>query len=304
MWADGEIRELAGGHHGLIRRSELRALSVTDREVSRRLQDRRVEALHPGVYYVDSTPVTWRTAVLGAVFAAGPDAVASHRCAGVLYGLDAVYGRMIEVTVPFNEEPEPSGVIVHRTRRPNPTSVVDAIPVTSIEKTLLDLAWILGERNLYKATRSAIHMGLTTAEKLDLAIGRHGGRGVAGTRRARLVARRVADDESGSPAEIDLAWIVADAPVPSPIQQMQIELPRGGFAYPDFCWPDRVRIVEVDGFGAHGTPEQFEADLQRQNQLMELGWEIRRFTASVIRDEPHRVRAEIVRFVNRPFRAG
>lgn len=300
MWVDGEIRELAGERHGLIRRSELHDLSITDRELNKKVQDRRVEVLHPGVYYVDSIPVTWRTAVLAAVFAAGPDAVASHRCAGVLYGLDAVYGRVIEVTVPFNEEPDPSGVIVHRTRRPNPASVVDAIPVTSIEKNLLDLAPILGERNLYKATRSAIHMGLTTAEKFDLAIGRYGGRGVAGTRRARLVAREVADDQSGSPAEIDLAWIVADAPVPPPIQQMQIALPRGGFAYPDFCWPDRMRIVEVDGFGAHGTPEQLEADLQRQNQLMELGWEIRRFTASEIRDEPHRVRAEIVRFVNKP----
>jgi len=304
MWRDGLIRERAGLRHGLIHRSDLHSLMVTDREISRKIETRRIEVLHPGVYYVDSTPATWKTMVLAGVFAAGPGAVASHRCAGVLHGLDAVYGRMIEVTVPYNEEPEPDNVIVHRTRRLNPTAVVDAIPVTPVEKNLLDLAPILGERNLFKAARSAVHKGLVTPEKLDSAIGRFGGRGVSGTKTFRRVVQRVAEDQSGSVAEIDLGSIIEDAPVPAPIQQLQIRLPQGGYAYPDFCWPDRLRLVEADGFTAHGTPEQLQHDLSRQNGLMELGWEIRRFTATEIRDEPLRVREVIIRFVNKPFRAG
>ena len=304
MWRDGLIRERAGLRHGLIHRSDLHSLMVTDREISRKIETRRIEVLHPGVYYVDSTPATWKTMVLAGVFAAGPGAVASHRCAGVLHGLDAVYGRMIEVTVPYNEEPEPDSVIVHRTRRLNPTAFVDAIPVTPVEKNLLDLAPILGERNLFKAARSAVHKGLVTPERLDSAIGRFGGRGVSGTRTFRRVVQRVAEDQSGSVAEIDLGSIIEDAPVPAPIQQLQIRLPEGGYAYPDFCWPDRVRLVEADGFTAHGSPEQLQHDLSRQNGLMELGWEIRRFTATEIRDEPLRVREEIIRFVNKPFRAG
>jgi very-short-patch-repair endonuclease len=59
-----------------------------------------------------------------------------------------------------------------------------------------------------------------------------------------------------------------------------------------------MKIIEVDGFGAHGTPEQLQSDLRRQNALLELGWQIRRFTATEIRDEPDRVRHEIVRFIN------
>ena len=94
-----------------------------------------------------------------------------------------------------------------------------------------------------------------------------------------------------------------NAPVPKPIQQLRVHRPDGGNAYPDFAWPDRMRIVEVDGFGAHGTPEQLQHDLRRQNQLMELGWEIRRFTANDIRERPLEVRDEIIRFVNKPFRA-
>ena len=127
---------------------------------------------------------------------------------------------------------------------------------------------------------------------------------MAGTRKCRRVFAFVADDQSGSVAEIDLKHIVLDAPVPTPIQQLRIKLPDLTNAYPDFAWPDRMRIVEADGFEAHGTPEQLQHDLRRQNQLMELGWEIRRFTATEIREEPERVRWESVRFVSRPFCAG
>jgi very-short-patch-repair endonuclease len=102
-------------------------------------------------------------------------------------------------------------------------------------------------------------------------------------------------------AEIDMKHIVVDAPVPMPVQQLRIRLRDGSNAYPDFTWPDRMRIVEVDGFEAHGTPEDLQRDLWRQNQLMELGWEIRRFTATDVRDRPEQVREEVIHFVNQPF---
>lgn len=62
--------------------------------------------------------------------------------------------------------------------------------------------------------------------------------------------------------------------------------------------------MEVDGFGAHSSPEQHEHDLDRQNMLMELGWEIRRFTASQVRRHPELVRSDLIRFVNKPVRDG
>lgn len=300
MWNERELRRVASTQHGVVRRQQLLDTGVTRDEIEKRLKAGRLESLQAGVYYVDSTPPTWRSEVIAAVFAAGPDALASHRTAGVLYGLDAVYGKVLEVTVPYNEEPEPPGVIVHRTRRANPLTVVDGIPCPCIEKTLLDLAPIIGGRNLYKAARSAIHLNLTSADKLDLSIGLFGGRGVSGTRMARRVFHNVSEDESGSVAEIDLAWIIETAPIPAPVQQLRVRMFPTENAYPDFSWPDRMRIVEVDGFGSHSTPAQQANDLRRQNRLMELGWEMRRFTATEIRDEPERVRLEITRFVNRP----
>ncbi|MFZ0015445.1 MAG: type IV toxin-antitoxin system AbiEi family antitoxin domain-containing protein [Acidimicrobiia bacterium] len=300
MWAEGEIRVIAERQHGLVSRKQLAELGVTDNDVVRRQAGHRLETVHLGVYYLDSVAATWRTEVLAAVLAAGPDALASHRCAAVLWEFDAIFGHTVEVTVPYVESPEPHGVIVHRTRRANDDTSRDGIRATTPEKTLLDIAPMVPERTLVKAARSAVHDGSTSLERIDLAIGRFGGRGVAGTRKMRRALRYLGEDESGSVAEIDLRYIIFDAPIPEPVQQLRIVRPDGGRAYPDFAWPDRRRIVEIDGFGAHGSPDQLQNDLRRQNQLMELGWEIRRFTASEVRQDPDRVRSEIVRFVDRP----
>lgn len=260
-----------------------------------------MDQLNEGVYYVDAVAATWFTDVRSALFACGPAAVASHRSGSVLWGLDGLSTRMIEVTVPYEVSPEPPGVLVHRTRRPNPSTVMAALPVTVVEKTIMDLAGSVPPRVLAKLARSAVYHQHTTPDRLDEAIGLYGGRGVKGTRNMRRIVGWLFDDFSGSVSEVDLRTIVLDAPVPTPVQQLRIGLPDRTNAYPDFSWPDRLRIVEVDGLGAHGSPEQLEADLRRQNALMELGWEIRRFTAQRVREDPEGVRAEIVRFVNRPF---
>ena len=300
MWEESALRAIAAEQHGLIARDQLQLVGITDNDLHRRLQDARLERVHPGVYYLDSIPPTWRSRVLAAVMAAGRDAVASHRTAAKLWELDAVYGQVIEITVPVNDTPEPDGVILHRTRRSNEAVVLQGIPVTPIERNLLDLAAILPLRTLVKAVKSAVRKKLTTVERLDVAVGVHGGRGVTGTRKMRTAVRYVDDDQSGSVAEIDLKEIVLGSPVPRPIQQLEVTFPDGSHSYPDFAWPDRNRIVEVDGFETHGTPEAMQRDLTRQNSLMDLGWEVRRFSAVDIRDRSEEVRTEIIRFVNKP----
>jgi Transcriptional regulator, AbiEi antitoxin/Protein of unknown function (DUF559) len=301
VWLEKRIRRLARDQHGVVSRAQLLATGVSEHEIAHRLRTDRMTQRYPGVYYLDSTPITWFSDVRAALFACGEEAVASHRSAAMLWQLDGLSSRMIEATVPYLDSPEPTDIAVHRTRRPNSRDTVNSIAVTGVEKTILDLASILPGRMLHKAARSAVRKGLTTVESLDQAVGRFGGRGVTGTRLARRIIAVVADDESGSTAEIDFSEIVFEAPVPRPVAQLRIGLSDGSNAYPDFAWPDRKRIVEVDGFQAHGTPDQLQHDLRRQNQLLDLGWEIRRFTATEVRERPQRVRNELVAFVNKPF---
>lgn len=269
--------------------------------IRRRVASGRWAQMRDGVYYLNVTAPTWRTEVLCGVLTAGPDAVASHRTAALLHGMEGVYGRMIEMTVPFDDRPEPEDVILHRTRRPIDATVVDAIPITDPARTILDLSSIFRDRALERVVASAIRKRITSVAEIDAMIGLRGGRGVAGTRRTRRVLRHIEEDVSGSIAEVDMGQLIRDAPIPAPVPQLRIPLPGGHIAYPDFAWPDRLRIAEVDGLETHSTQEQIAHDLNRQNQLLDLGWEIRRWPALLVRREPRRVIDELTRFVNKPF---
>lgn len=292
------MRDHAGSRHGLVTRPWLLGHGVTDHEIRSRTRSGRLEEIHPGVYYLDVVPPTWNTTMLAAVLAAGPSAAASHRSAGLLWDLDAIHGHMIEVTVPFSDGPDPGGAILHRSRRGVQPTVHEGIPVTTVERTLLDLAAILPGATLEKAASSAIRKGLATVDTIDQCIARYGGRGVTGTRKLRWVLRLVESDNSASIAEVSVARLIREAPIPTPVQQLKIRLRTGANAYPDFAWPDAMKIVEVDGYRFHSTPDQRDHDLERQNALLDLGYEIRRFSAREVRRNPETVIAEIVRFVS------
>lgn len=298
MWDRREIHEAAASRHGLIDRETILELGGTDHSIQNELDRGKWKQTHPGVYYLNVTPLTWRTRVCAAVLAGGARTLASHRTAALLWELDGIFGSIIEITAPHSDRPIPEGVIVHRTRRRLPSAAVDSIPVTTVERTLLDLAAIVPDRVLEKAMMSALHRRLTTIEAVDQTLGTEGGRGVKGTRRLRRVLALAEAGITASVAEVDLAAIIRGAPVPSPQTQLQVRLPDGSNAYPDFAWVDRMKLVEADGYGSHSTPEQLDRDLTRQNQLMELGWQVRRFSARQIAQEPLIVRDELVRFVN------
>ncbi len=59
-----------------------------------------------------------------------------------------------------------------------------------------------------------------------------------------------------------------------------------GVRFPDIVFDTVPLIVEIDGHAHHGGRERFEADRRRQNQLVEAGWTVLRFTATRVADDP------------------
>lgn len=290
-------RRTASSDFGLIDRPSAMDLGLTPSAITHLVASGQWDRVHAGVYRLDVTPPSWKTEVRAAVMAAGHLALASHRTAAVLFGMEGVKTRMIEVTVPYTNQPIPNRVTVHRTRRVLPSTLIDGIPATSPERTLLDLAAVLPELTLEKAMMSVIHSGLASPNSIGDAIAEQGGKGVRGIKRIRRVLALADDGVTGSPSEVDLARLLRHTPIPQPKLQWKIRLPAGGHAYPDFAWPDRMKIVEIDGFDAHGSPERLHNDLIRQNALMQLGWEVRRFSARAVRRDPQGVISDIAQFV-------
>jgi len=75
----------------------------------------------------------------------------------------------------------PKGIRVHRVRQlhPDDAAVVDRIPVTSVARTLLDLADVLQPRQLIRAIEQAERLQLFDMRAIDRLLARSKGRRVA-----------------------------------------------------------------------------------------------------------------------------
>lgn len=295
---DAEVDRRVTDRYRLLDRAEAAELGATDRMIASRVASGRWARLHPGVYQVGPLSDHWLPRLRAAVLAAGPAASASHRAAFVLWGLDGLTTRLIEVTVPYTHGPLPQGTIVHRTRRELPRTEVEGITVTTVERTLLDTAGMLPRLVVAKGLDSAVRQGLTTPSALWEAVRHQGGRGVRGTRPlSTLIAALEESGATGSPAETELLDAMRRAGIPEPVIQYEVVLADGQRFVVDFGWPRLLKGVEVDGLDAHSGPGELENDLRRQNALLDAGIQLRRFSAREVRRDPEGVAAAIAEFL-------
>ena len=160
---------------------------------------------------------------MAAVLACGPGAVLCRRSAAALWGLRA-YSGMHEVAVRVHRR----GGETIRARRvslaPDEITIEDGIPVTTVARTLLDLASVLDRDRLAQAIGAAEKRRLTDSPSLPVLIERHrGARGLA-TLRTVVEDRRLGLDVPASELEIEFAAFVRRRGLPGPEVNAWLEL--------------------------------------------------------------------------------
>ncbi|MCZ6630697.1 MAG: DUF559 domain-containing protein [Actinobacteria bacterium] len=295
---DREVKGVAALQAFQVTRDQVIGAGGSDDVIENRVAGGSWVKRHAGVYQIDSRPSSWEADLIAAVLAAGEKALVSHRAALLLWGMDGISSAPIEITVPFGNLPIPEGVVVHRTRRPVEAATVRMVPITTPERTLLDCAAILPPLIIAKALESALRKRLTTVDRVNELLATKGGRGVRGTKKLRrAVAERVLDTATDSGSETELLFHMRKAFLPEPELHHEFFSKEGKRMLPDFYWPDRDKAVEVDGLDAHDSADRLDHDLRRQNALLDLGIELRRFSARDVRRKPVEVVEEIRRFL-------
>jgi very-short-patch-repair endonuclease len=150
--------------------------------------------------------------------------------------------------------------------------------ITAPVRTLVDLAPQLPPRALELAVNEAQVLGLVTPQDLTAALGGRPGA-------ARL--RAVLDDlplPTRSELERRMARLLRRAGLPLPRSQASVLR----FTV-DFLWERERVIVEVDGFGTHGTRMRFEDDRARDAALLAAGYRVLRFTWRQLTEQPELV---------------
>jgi predicted transcriptional regulator of viral defense system len=157
----GRAREIANAalatrQHGVVARWQLLGLGLGTRAIDYRVSVGRLHVIHRGVYAVGRRDLSLRGRWMAAVLACGEGAVLSQRSAGALWGFLGTGSSRIDVTVPGRDGAVPTRVRRHRVRRLHSGDIteLDAIPVTTVVRTLFDLAEVLDLHRLEGAVRS------------------------------------------------------------------------------------------------------------------------------------------------------
>jgi very-short-patch-repair endonuclease len=256
--------------------------------IRRRLKLRRLRRLLPGVYAVGHWALTPASHDLAAVFACGPRALLSHRAAGARLGLMKRGSGPIDVTAPRGCKPKP-GVAVHSTRtvHADDRHEVDGIPITSVARTIVDLADVLEDRRLRAVVNEAEVLRLFDLRTIEATVERLSGRRGAPRLRRVLAGYTDAPGYSTSEAERLLLCLCRDygLPQPSRIFVSGYEL--------DFFWADARLAIEVDGRLFHATRRAFEEDRSRDRQLAALGIQVARVTWRDLTGDANRLAAQL-----------
>jgi very-short-patch-repair endonuclease len=294
--ADAVIGAIAELQHARVSREQLLAAGVKKGAIARRLQNGRLERVHPGVYGLPHTADVPFADEAAALLACGAQAVLSHHSAAVLWRLRTGVARPVHVTIPTGRSgPRLKGVIVHRSRTliPADIRIHQGLPVTSPARALLDVSPSLTDRDIERLIDEGLFALriLTRAQLADVLAraGAHPGR----ARLARVAGDRTRSTKTDSPPEEKLLALIRAAGLPEPELQVTILGHRL-----DFYWPKLRLAVEVDAYGTHGSRARFEADRRRDARLLtEKGIVVVRITELAIETRPFEVIALVARAV-------
>lgn len=303
---DRVLADIARRQHGLVALRQAVEEGLTPDAVRWRLERGRWDRMHAGVYRVAGIPTSFRQQALAACLAIGPEAAASHRSAAVLHDLLRYREPPTEVTTTRLRSPEIQGVVVHRLADLHPTWVtdVDAIPMTTVARTLVDLGAVAGLPTVEAALDRAIGTRRVTLREVRhamVAVARRGRHGV-GKIRQLLDARGVSEVPSGI-FEARMASLLRNASIPPAVAEHVVRDAHGGFvAITDFAYPELHLAIEVDGYEPHAAYSSFTSGHQRDRLLLDAGWEVLHYTWDEVDGSPTAVAAEIWQHIQRRSR--
>lgn len=284
--------ELAARQYGTITVEQLAAFGIGRASIEKALGNGRVRRLHHGVYAMGHTDLPLHGRCLAAVFACGPGALLSHYSAAWLWSLLSTQPIPLHVTTPIPRKHRRLVVIHHsRTLTEEDRGMEEEIPVTSIPRTLLDLAPLVRFSQLRRALKRSEELKLFDLPAVLSVLDRNKGhRGNKPLRRA--LALYEPPRFTRSQTEDYFVVLVESAGLPRPATNW-VET---GHEI-DVYWPELRFGVEIDTFATHGTHQSFEDDRVRREDLKLAGIEMTQVTDKRLEREPERVIDRVARLL-------
>jgi very-short-patch-repair endonuclease len=282
------LAELASVQHGVVATWQLVALGYSYQAIRRRVASGWLHRIYRGVYAVGHTRLTVKGRWMAAVLACGPGVLLSHHAAAALHDLQRPPAGKLDVTCTSRHVVP--GVRCHTVRslHRDDRAQVDGIPVTSLARTLFDLAGMLRAQRLRSMLEEVERRELLDGRLLKAQLDRgNGRRGTAALRRA-VGAMRGVPRWTQSSLERDFLELIRAAGLPEPQTNVIVD---GELV--DVFWPERNLIVEIDGWQYHRTRRSFEDDRRKDAKHTLAARRTLRVTGTRIEHEPSTLIADL-----------
>ena len=276
---------------GVVERRRLRAAGV-DREAElRRVRAGLLETMSPRVSRLAGAQATDLQRLRAATLDVAGGAVASFGTAGWLWRFPGFSLRGLEVTARRTQHRTSTLAFVHQPVRllPHHTTVWKGIPVTSVARTIFDLASVIHPLRLTRLIDSVCTQSPAVLAQLHRVLRELGGKGVTGTRimRELLQSRPVGVRVAPSGYQAKFEEIMANAGITG----LRREVDVGGHS-----WIGRVDyrcevtgvLFEVDSALNHTSPTDLAADAERDAAALAAGFPgVVRIVAEDLYPRPH-----------------
>lgn len=284
---DAAVARLASRQHNVFTRTQAMGLGASSSLVDRRLTAGLWVAEANGVYGLPGAVHTWHRRLMVAHLDLGHASVVSHRAAAALLTLPAARRGAPELTVPRGSG-RPARWRVHEIDvAPADRTRVEGIPVTTVVRTVLDLAPLLDRRSLQRLVEELL---VQRRLQLDSFTARAAASRSRGRRGSGVLADLLGDLGPGyvppaSEMEARLFAVLAGGGLPCPVRQHPLPSLTGEGRV-DAAYPAVRLLVEADGRRWHTRVADFERDRRRDIEAGLLGWRVVRFVWRDLLDEP------------------
>ena len=276
---------MAARTHGVVTRGELLHAGVTPGEIKQRLGTGALIREYRGVFRVGHRAPSLEAEYLAAVRACGEGALLCGRAAAFLYGI--LRGRPPGPEALSTRRLRLAGVKTVRTRGidARDCTLYRAIPITTVPRTIVDLAAELTTDDLARACHEAAVRYRVRPEAIEAVLARRpNSPGAAKLRRVLRGDVRV----TLSKLESRFLELLGQQQLPLPDTNRRVDGRRI-----DCRWPEHRLTVELDGYRFHSSRHAWENDRRREREARARGDEFRRYTYGDVFEEPRLMLAEL-----------
>lgn len=307
---EAEAIRIAAAQHGVFSTAQVPAMAKEFAQA--RVRHGRWKRRLTGIYTIAGTPKTWEQDLWVALLAAGPGSVVGRRSAARIDHLTTRFGDVIDIVQPEASVPKAKPRTSRRTSRlpEQHVTVVDGFPVTTIERTLFDLAgltsrqrrrrgWIyVSEARVERLVDDALVRNRTTVAKLTRVFIELAGRGRPGTTLMRRLLEARPDSFVPTASELEDLFVafVERFDLPRPKRRVDVGSDHEKIGEVDFLFERAKLVVEVDGRAFHAQRMVQRNDRKRDLKLLRAGWRFLRLSWLDLRDDPEEI-AELLRDV-------